>query len=126
MDRKDVTAMTNSFMPMQVATLEAQRAMLADVRFNRLGVVAACELKTWSLLRGPTTSVRQTGVNSDLWVRKLSGPWKCSVTCVSFERSGPQRLRELLYLQLPKEGATQAGQRRPIALLPMHDLPTLG
>eukprot|EP00971_Amphidinium_carterae_P050241 990069-Amphidinium_carterae.1 len=31
----------------------------------------------------------------------------------------PEELRELLYLQLPKEGATQAGQRRPIALLPM-------
>eukprot|EP00971_Amphidinium_carterae_P061465 1216714-Amphidinium_carterae.2 len=31
----------------------------------------------------------------------------------------PDQLRELLYLQLPKEGAMEAGQRRPIALLPM-------
>eukprot|EP00971_Amphidinium_carterae_P072782 1439274-Amphidinium_carterae.1 len=38
-----------------------------------------------------------------------------------FEQQGrwPEQLREMLYLQLPKEGAKEAGQRRPIALLPM-------
>eukprot|EP00971_Amphidinium_carterae_P264311 5243162-Amphidinium_carterae.2 len=30
----------------------------------------------------------------------------------------PEQLREMLYLQLPKDGAREAGQRRPIALLP--------
>eukprot|EP00971_Amphidinium_carterae_P205300 4074816-Amphidinium_carterae.2 len=30
----------------------------------------------------------------------------------------PQDLREMMYLQLPKEGARDAGERRPIALLP--------
>eukprot|EP00971_Amphidinium_carterae_P297646 5913580-Amphidinium_carterae.1 len=30
----------------------------------------------------------------------------------------PEQLREMLYLQLPKDGAHEAGQRRPIALLP--------
>eukprot|EP00971_Amphidinium_carterae_P303920 6039280-Amphidinium_carterae.1 len=32
--------------------------------------------------------------------------------------SWPPDLREMLYLQLPKEGAKNAGERRPIALLP--------
>eukprot|EP00971_Amphidinium_carterae_P140308 2779849-Amphidinium_carterae.1 len=30
----------------------------------------------------------------------------------------PQAIKEMLYLQLPKEGARDAGERRPIALLP--------
>eukprot|EP00971_Amphidinium_carterae_P093918 1858619-Amphidinium_carterae.2 len=30
----------------------------------------------------------------------------------------PQGLREMLYLQLPKQGAKDAGERRPIAFLP--------
>eukprot|EP00971_Amphidinium_carterae_P331209 6464641-Amphidinium_carterae.1 len=30
----------------------------------------------------------------------------------------PLAIREMLYLQLPKEGARDAGERRPIALLP--------
>eukprot|EP00971_Amphidinium_carterae_P336341 6472663-Amphidinium_carterae.2 len=30
----------------------------------------------------------------------------------------PEQLREMLYLQLPKDGTREAGQRRPIALLP--------
>eukprot|EP00971_Amphidinium_carterae_P027387 539298-Amphidinium_carterae.1 len=32
--------------------------------------------------------------------------------------SWPQAIKEMLYLQLPKEGARDAGERRPIALLP--------
>eukprot|EP00971_Amphidinium_carterae_P154555 3065123-Amphidinium_carterae.1 len=30
----------------------------------------------------------------------------------------PEQLRGMLYLHLPKDGAREAGQRRPIALLP--------
>eukprot|EP00971_Amphidinium_carterae_P201857 4005256-Amphidinium_carterae.2 len=41
-----------------------------------------------------------------LFLREQQGQW-------------PEALRDLLYLQLPKEGAKEAGQRRPIALLPM-------
>eukprot|EP00971_Amphidinium_carterae_P279337 5545376-Amphidinium_carterae.1 len=38
--------------------------------------------------------------------------------CVEVMASWPPALREMLYLQLPKEGAKNAGERRPIALLP--------
>eukprot|EP00971_Amphidinium_carterae_P067577 1338164-Amphidinium_carterae.4 len=30
----------------------------------------------------------------------------------------PQDIREMMYLQLPQEGARDAGERRPITLLP--------
>eukprot|EP00971_Amphidinium_carterae_P320180 6364487-Amphidinium_carterae.3 len=38
--------------------------------------------------------------------------------CVEVVASWPPALREMLYLQLPKEGAKNAGKKRPIALLP--------
>eukprot|EP00971_Amphidinium_carterae_P031127 612539-Amphidinium_carterae.2 len=38
--------------------------------------------------------------------------------CVEVKASWPPALREMLYLQLPEEGAKNAGERRPIALLP--------
>eukprot|EP00971_Amphidinium_carterae_P247775 4920038-Amphidinium_carterae.1 len=47
-----------------------------------------------------------------------------AATCAHFSKEGhkqgmgPAELREMLCLQLPKDGAREAGQRRPIALLP--------
>eukprot|EP00971_Amphidinium_carterae_P125102 2478732-Amphidinium_carterae.1 len=40
------------------------------------------------------------------------------LTTVELTGVWPEQLREMLYLQLPKDGAREAGQRRPIALLP--------
>eukprot|EP00971_Amphidinium_carterae_P317819 6318007-Amphidinium_carterae.1 len=58
---------------------------------------------------------------SELRSLGLEAIGKLEVLFLFFEQQGrwPDQLRELLYLQLPKDGAKEAGQRRPIALLPM-------
>eukprot|EP00971_Amphidinium_carterae_P095736 1894684-Amphidinium_carterae.1 len=103
------------------------------------GDVANCELRARSLLWGPTTSVRQIGDKAFTAPRssslaacgksfRASSRARLLVLTSGGQRSSPlhensrfwqQQLKELLYLQLPKDGATQVGQGRPIGLLPM-------
>eukprot|EP00971_Amphidinium_carterae_P123148 2438481-Amphidinium_carterae.1 len=42
----------------------------------------------------------------------------CLLKLIEADGTWPKAIREMLYLQLPKEGARDAGERRSIALLP--------
>eukprot|EP00971_Amphidinium_carterae_P106331 2106230-Amphidinium_carterae.1 len=87
------------------------------------GEVAESELRAWSKLWKPGPSGREPGGHpflephlpcpGGLW----EGGLRRSTFFSSSKDAGPTRSG--LYLQLPKEGAKEAGQRRPIALLPM-------
>eukprot|EP00971_Amphidinium_carterae_P049501 975412-Amphidinium_carterae.1 len=70
----------------------------------RLGKARGVDRWSTGELRLLTDVAREDLVNF-LKVVEATGTW-------------PQDIREMMYLQLPKEGARDAGERRPIALLP--------
>eukprot|EP00971_Amphidinium_carterae_P235124 4665830-Amphidinium_carterae.2 len=61
-------------------------------------------------------SIAELRLLPDMAIADLATIFKMVETTLS--GTWPQAIKEMLYLQLPKEGARDAGERRPIALLP--------
>eukprot|EP00971_Amphidinium_carterae_P043876 863398-Amphidinium_carterae.2 len=109
-------------------------AVQTDGGWASPGAVARGELHAWSQLwktkNAERPLVRQpfreppTRALGSLWevlacLMKAIGALEIFFQFCEQQGQWPDELWELLYLQLPREGATHAGQRRPIALLPM-------